>query len=116
MTANRLTPYAKAVAIEQYLSHTYPYSLEKPTNPSRNEDFVSHFLFVDRTGYCDHFSTAMVVMLRSVGVPARWVKGFAPGTLQASSDDDGLPRSYGSQSRCAFVGGGLFSFYGLGAV
>ena len=90
VTANRLTPYAKAVAIEQYLSNTYTYSLEKPTHPSRNEDFVSHFLFVDRTGYCDHFSTSMVVMLRSVGVPARWVKGFAPGTLQTSSDGDGL--------------------------
>ncbi|NOU77167.1 hypothetical protein GC098_38390 [Paenibacillus sp. LMG 31458] len=90
VTANRLTPYAKAVAIEQYLSNTYTYSLEKPTHPSRNEDFVSHFLFIDRTGYCDHFSTSMVVMLRSVGVPARWVKGFAPGTLQASSDGDGL--------------------------
>ncbi|MBA2942660.1 transglutaminase domain-containing protein [Paenibacillus sp. CGMCC 1.16610] len=83
ITANRLTPYAKAVAIEQYLSHTYTYSLEKPTAPSRSEDFVSHFLFVDKTGYCDHFSTSMVVMLRSVGVPARWVKGFAPGTLQS---------------------------------
>lgn len=90
VTANRLTPYAKAVAIEQYLSNTYTYSLEKPTHPSRNEDFVSHFLFVDRTGYCDHFSTSMVVMLRSVGVPARWVKGFAPGSLQASSNGDGL--------------------------
>lgn len=90
VTANRLTPYAKAVAIEQYLSNTYTYSLEKPTHPSRNEDFVSHFLFVDRTGYCDHFSTSMVVMLRSVGVPARWVKGFAPGTLQSASGSDGL--------------------------
>ncbi|MBP1964602.1 transglutaminase-like domain-containing protein [Paenibacillus aceris] len=89
VTANRSTPYAKAVAIEQYLSHTYTYSLEKPTAPSRSEDFVSHFLFVDKTGYCDHFSTAMVVMLRSVGVPARWVKGFAPGTLQSSSTEDG---------------------------
>ncbi|CAN7741986.1 transglutaminase TgpA family protein [Paenibacillus sp. LjRoot56] len=89
VTINRLTPYAKAVAIEQYLSQTFPYSLEKPTNPSRSEDFVSHFLFVDRTGYCDHFSTAMVVMLRSVGVPARWVKGFAQGTVDAT-DDNGL--------------------------
>ncbi len=89
VTENRLTPYAKAVAIEQYLSQTFPYSLEKPTNPSRSEDFVSHFLFVDRTGYCDHFSTAMVVMLRSVGVPARWVKGFAQGTVDAT-DDNGL--------------------------
>ncbi|SDO66032.1 Transglutaminase-like superfamily protein [Paenibacillus sp. yr247] len=90
VTANSFTPYAKAVAIEQYLSHTYTYSLEKPTYPSRNEDFVSHFLFVDRAGYCDHFSTSMVVMLRSIGVPARWVKGFAPGTLQASSGSDQL--------------------------
>ncbi|MDR6554788.1 transglutaminase domain-containing protein [Paenibacillus qinlingensis] len=89
VTENRLTPYAKAVAIEQYLSQTFPYSLEKPTAPSRSEDFVNHFLFVDKTGYCDHFSTAMVVMLRSVGVPARWVKGFAPGSA-GSSDDNGL--------------------------
>lgn len=89
VTENRLTPYAKVVAIEQYLSQTFPYSLEKPTNPSRSEDFVSHFLFVDRAGYCDHFSTAMVVMLRSVGVPARWVKGFAQGTVGAI-DDNGL--------------------------
>lgn len=43
ITANRATAYTKAVAIEQYLSHTYTYSLEKPTAPSRNEDFVSHF-------------------------------------------------------------------------
>jgi transglutaminase-like putative cysteine protease len=90
VTANSLTSYAKAVAIEQYLSHTYTYSLEKPTHPGRSEDFVSHFLFVDKTGYCDHFSTSMVVMLRSIGVPARWVKGFAPGTLQASSGGDQL--------------------------
>ena len=34
ITANRLTPYAKAVAIEQYLSNTYTYSLEKPTAPA----------------------------------------------------------------------------------
>ncbi|MBD0382279.1 transglutaminase-like domain-containing protein [Paenibacillus sedimenti] len=78
--------YAKAVAVEQYLRSNYSYSLDKPTRPTRNEDFVSHFLFVDRTGYCDHFSTSMVVILRSVGVPARWVKGFAPGEQQSVTD------------------------------
>ncbi|MFD0696906.1 DUF4129 domain-containing transglutaminase family protein [Paenibacillus sp. GCM10027628] len=87
VTAAATSPYAKAVAVEQYLRSNYTYSLEKPTHPTRNEDFVSHFLFVDRTGYCDHFSTSMVVMLRSVGVPARWVKGFAPGTQQAVGED-----------------------------
>jgi transglutaminase-like putative cysteine protease len=72
-------PYSKAAAIEQFLRTTFSYSLDQSTIPAQNEDFVSHFLFVDQKGYCDHFSTAMVVMLRSVGVPARWVKGFASG-------------------------------------
>jgi transglutaminase-like putative cysteine protease len=71
--------YAKAAAIEQYLRSTYKYSLDQSTIPLQNEDFVSHFLFVDHNGYCDHFSTAMVVMLRSIGIPARWVKGFSAG-------------------------------------
>ncbi|NEW08103.1 transglutaminase domain-containing protein [Paenibacillus sp. SYP-B3998] len=87
VTTNYPNPYAKAVAIEQYLRSSYSYSLDKPTRPTRNEDFVSHFLFVDRVGYCDHFSTSMVVLLRSVGVPARWVKGYAPGTLLATTED-----------------------------
>jgi transglutaminase-like putative cysteine protease len=78
-------PYAKAKAIEQYLRSTYTYSLDKPTLPAPNEDFVNHFLFVDQYGYCDHFSTAMVIMLRSVGIPARWVKGFAPGKVTTPS-------------------------------
>jgi hypothetical protein len=78
-------PYAKATAIEHYLRSTYTYSLDKPTLPAPNEDFVYHFLFVDQTGYCDHFSTAMVIMLRSVGIPARWVKGFAPGEVTTPS-------------------------------
>ncbi|MGG1556317.1 transglutaminase domain-containing protein [Paenibacillus ferrarius] len=87
VTAGRATPYAKTIAVEQYLRQTYTYSLDHVTRPSRNEDFVSHFLFVDQAGYCDQFSTAMAVMLRSVGVPTRWVKGFAPGTLQATGEN-----------------------------
>ncbi|UKS26530.1 transglutaminase-like domain-containing protein [Paenibacillus sp. HWE-109] len=104
VTASSPTPFAKAVAIEQYLSHTYPYSLGKSTHPSRNEDFVSHFLFVDQTGYCDHFSTSMVVMLRSVGVSARWVKGFAPGTLLKGSEDEQLKEvAVGNQDAHSWV-------------
>ncbi|MGG1517560.1 transglutaminase domain-containing protein [Paenibacillus oryzisoli] len=87
VTAGRATPYAKTIAVEQYLRQTYTYSLDHVTHPSRSEDFVSHFLFMDQAGYCDQFSTAMAVMLRSVGVPTRWVKGFAPGTLQATGEN-----------------------------
>ncbi|MNI01472.1 Protein-glutamine gamma-glutamyltransferase [compost metagenome] len=78
VTAGLQGNYDKVSAIAQYLKTNYSYSLDAPTRPG-NSDFVSHFLFVDRTGYCEHFSTAMVVMLRSIGIPARWVKGYAPG-------------------------------------
>ena len=47
----------------------------------QDEDYVDQFLFDTKRGYCDNFSTSMVVMLRSIGIPARWVKGFAPGEM-----------------------------------
>lgn len=81
--ATRLTDglnnnYDKAVAIQNYLrSREFSYSLDVDF-PPRGMDFVEHFLQV-RKGYCVHFATAFVVMARSVGIPARWVKGFTSG-------------------------------------
>ncbi|MBJ6362393.1 transglutaminase domain-containing protein [Paenibacillus sp. GCM10012307] len=71
--------YAKAKALESYLKSAYTYTLSETAMPGRGEDFADHFLFEQKRGYCVHFSTAMVVMLRTQGIPARWVKGFAPG-------------------------------------
>ncbi|MBV6717149.1 DUF4129 domain-containing protein [Paenibacillus chitinolyticus] len=81
---------AAALALERYLSTEYRYSMDKPTLPAAGEDFVDHFLFVDKLGYCDHFSSAMVVMLRAAGIPARWVKGFAPGEAGERGPDGSL--------------------------
>ncbi|TLS52119.1 transglutaminase domain-containing protein [Paenibacillus antri] len=72
-------PYLQAVAVQSYLQEHYRYTLETDV-PPEGADFVDHFLFDAEEGYCNHFSTAMVVLLRSIGVEARWVKGFAPGT------------------------------------
>jgi transglutaminase-like putative cysteine protease len=83
ITANAATPLEKAKAVEAYLRVNYAYSLKQTKPPAGGEDFVDQFLFEQKRGYCDHFSTAMAVMLRTVGVPARWVKGFAPGTVIA---------------------------------
>ncbi|WP_409342930.1 transglutaminaseTgpA domain-containing protein [Paenibacillus sp. MBLB4367] len=85
--------YDKAAAISDYLQTHYVYSLEKPRLPAGRGDFVDAFLFEQKVGYCDHFSTAMVVMLRSLGIPARWVKGYAPGELSPAGDS---PLLYGS--------------------
>lgn len=75
--ANAETPYDQAIAIEAYLRRL-TYSEDIPPPPS-NADLVDWFLFEQQAGYCDYFASAMVVMLRSVGVPARWVRGYASG-------------------------------------
>ncbi len=75
-------PYDKAKAVEQYLrSSEFVYDTRNVSVPAADQDFVDQFLFETKRGYCDYFSTAMVVMLRSVGIPARWVKGFTAGHL-----------------------------------
>jgi transglutaminase-like putative cysteine protease len=72
--------YDRAKAIETFLrSKQFRYELNDVPETPAGMDFVDHFLFETRRGYCDHFSSSMVVMLRSLGIPARWVKGYLPG-------------------------------------
>lgn len=71
--------YRRVAAIQSYLQEHYRYTLDTEA-PEAGKDFVDTFLFETGEGYCNHFSTAMVVLLRSIGIEARWVKGFAPGT------------------------------------
>ena len=64
------------VAIESQLQLDYGYSLEmKAAGP----DPLADFLFNVKAGHCEYFSTAMAVMLRTRGIPARVVNGFLPG-------------------------------------
>ncbi|MFC4778008.1 DUF4129 domain-containing transglutaminase family protein [Paenibacillus sp. GCM10023252] len=73
--------YDQVKAVETYLRSNYKYTLTESKVPPAGADFADDFLFEQKQGYCAHFSTAMVVMLRSQGIPARWVKGYASGTL-----------------------------------
>lgn len=56
----------------------FRYSLEQP-RVGADEDPVEVFLIRAKRGHCEYFSTAMAVMLRSLGIPARNVTGFAGG-------------------------------------
>jgi transglutaminase-like putative cysteine protease len=102
LTAGQTDPLLQAKAIESYLRENYTYSLDEPTYPQQGQDFTDHFLFGEKVGYCDHFSTAMAVLLRTAGIPSRWVKGFAPGeavltsasSSDADADADVLERDY----------------------
>ena len=79
ITQGAETPFDKAIAIQEYLRDgTFVYS-QDIDKPPRDADGVDHFLFSTKTGYSDYFASAMAVMLRSVGVPARLAAGYAPG-------------------------------------
>lgn len=74
VTQGMLTPYEKTTAVIQHLLSNYAYSLEADTEPSGHP--IDDFLFTRKTGYCEHYATAMVLMLRSIGIPSRLVTGF----------------------------------------
>lgn len=77
LTAAAPTPYDKVVAIEEHL-RSYDYDLEVPPPPP-GQDVADYLLFYTRRGHCDYYATAMVVMLRAAGVPARHAVGYAQG-------------------------------------
>jgi len=74
VTDRAATPYDKISAVLRHLSSNYPYSLDADTTTSSRP--IDDFLFTRKTGYCEHYATAMVLMLRSIGIPARLVTGF----------------------------------------
>lgn len=88
LTETKDNMYDKAKAIEDYLgSAKFSYETQNVAVPGRNEDYVDEFLFDTMIGYCDNFSSSMIVMLRSIGIPARWVKGYTSGQLYETQMD-----------------------------
>jgi transglutaminase-like putative cysteine protease len=85
VTDGAANPYEQAEALASFL-HSDPlfaYATTAP-QPSPDEDLVDFFLFDEdgRTGYCQYYASAMVIMARSLGLPARVAVGFAPGERQ----------------------------------
>ncbi len=84
ITAEASTPYDKAYALQTYLSRSYRYALDVEVLPA-NVDFVSYFLLKSKEGYCTYFASAMTVLCRMVGLPARYVEGYL-----AQPEDNGV--------------------------
>ncbi|WP_430611399.1 DUF4129 domain-containing transglutaminase family protein [Enterococcus sp. DIV0876] len=81
IVADATTLFDQVTAIESYLKNTinFRYSKTDAVYPEDDQDYVDQFLFESQVGYCDNFSSAMVVLLRTLDIPARWAKGFSPG-------------------------------------
>lgn len=81
VTAGRRTGFDRAMALLDHFTgpgSAFRYDLR--TAPGGGDDALVEFLTVGRVGYCEQFASAMAVMLRTVGVPARVAVGFTAGT------------------------------------
>ncbi|MBI5565973.1 MAG: DUF4129 domain-containing protein [Chloroflexi bacterium] len=78
--AKATNPFDAASALEFWLRTQIKYN-EKILAPSPGVDAVSYVLFDVKEGYCDYYASAMAVMARSLGIPARIVTGYSQGTL-----------------------------------
>ncbi len=76
-TAGARDPYSKALALESFLQ-SYAYN-ERIQAPPEGVDAVDWFLHTRKEGYCDYYSSAMAVMLRTLGIPSRVARGYATG-------------------------------------
>jgi transglutaminase-like putative cysteine protease len=82
ITADSKTPYDMAAAITQYLRSNISYATAVE-DPPAGRDPVAWFLFDSKSGFCNYYATAEVIMLRAVGIPARMAAGFAQGEYES---------------------------------
>ena len=78
LKAGSPTPYAYALAVNDYLREGFRYT-EKPPKAPPGEEPIEWFLLDSKEGYCQHFSAGMALLLRMGGIPARVATGFSPG-------------------------------------
>ena len=78
--------FDRAAALCSYLQRSFPYTLNQ-SKPPRSRDFVSWFLFEEQKGYCTSFASALAVMGRAIGLPTRYVEGYA-----VDPDEDSIAR------------------------
>jgi transglutaminase-like putative cysteine protease len=90
ITEGAETPYDQAQVLADYLSDDASFTYDTQAPVPRPEDDLVDFFLLDpdhgRIGYCEYYASAMVMMARSLGIPARIATGFAPG----ERTEDGL--------------------------
>lgn len=78
VTRDSPTTYDAVLALERWMGQNTRYSLDVPPLPP-GSDAVDRFLFEDHIGFCEQIGSSLVVMLRSLGIPARLAVGYTPG-------------------------------------
>ena len=83
ITAGKTTAIDKIIAVTNWLDRTHGYSVDLDRTPGGRRDPVEDFLFERKVGHCEYFASAAALLLRTVGVPTRYVNGFLGGEWNA---------------------------------
>lgn len=85
ITEGKESHYDKALAIEQYFHNSnYVYDLNPPRIPT-DAEAVDYFVFESRKGFCIHYASAMVVLARACGLPARYSEGYVADEFDSNT-------------------------------
>jgi transglutaminase-like putative cysteine protease len=84
LAAGKAGDLERARSVERHLREDYSYTLELPDREAA--DPLAYFLFTRRKGHCEYFASAMTVMLRDLGIPARLATGFQSGVYNSLTD------------------------------
>ena len=76
----------KVEGVKEFLNNNYEYSLI-PGKVPKGKDFVNYFLTENNKGYCTYFATSAVLFYREMGIPARYVGGYAVGKSDILSSE-----------------------------
>ena len=79
-------PYDIAEAVTQYLRDNIEYQTTIDP-PPQGQEVIDWFLFDYKKGFCNYYATAEVILLRSLGIPARWAVGYAQGERVLTEDE-----------------------------
>lgn len=93
--------YDKIEAIIKYLEENYTYNLI-PKVPKDDSDKIEYFLFESNEGFCQHYSSAAVLLLRSINIPSRYVTGFKVDTSISFSSGPAYYKSLSSGYKPVF--------------
>lgn len=85
IAATQPTPYDQAAAITLYLRRELEYTNPLPAPPPKGVDPLEWTLFESKKAFCNYYATAEVLMLRSLGVPARLAVGFSEGQFDGET-------------------------------
>ena len=91
LTKDQTNPYDKTIEITNYLRDNITYQEQIPEPPA-DQDIIEWFLFKHKQGFCNYYATAEVLMLRSIGIPARISFGYAEGDAQNTIGTDYIVR------------------------